>query len=163
MMNRATASRRVAALACVLLLAAAGMSAAPAAGMARSAAKVDAVVTDAAGDQATTAVHIRLAIADGWHVNAHPASLDFLVPTSIQATANGATVPVNVDWPAGHDSGIELGGTAIEVYGDGVVIPVFLDRSTADAQPTLNVRVQACSDQGLCLAPSTLRVPLQQS
>src|SRR5699024_7158050 len=97
-----------------------------AAGLAQSASKVDVIATqaDVAMDAASQAVHIRLTIASGWHVNAHPASLDFLVPTSIQATVDGKTVPLNITWPKGHDSGIELGDTAIKVYSDGTVIPV---------------------------------------
>lgn len=161
----ATPRRSIAAL-CLLALTVVGTSTAVAQGLAQSASKVDAIATyaDAAGATGQV-IQVRLDIADGWHVNAQPASLDFLVATSINATVDGETVPLTVAWPEGHASGIELGGTEIKVYGDGTVLPVQLDAAALDAgaQPTLKIRVQSCSDKGLCLPPSTLSVQPGQS
>lgn len=161
-MNYLMKKRGLTAIATMLLLASAGMTTTFAAGLMQSDAKVDATVTRGEASE-SRAVQVRLAIADGWHVNAHPASLEFLVPTTIEATANGETVPLTIAWPEGHDSGIELGDASIMVYSDGVVIPVGLDNDAADSQPTFNIRVQACSNKGMCLPPSTLQVQLQQS
>jgi len=135
-------------------------STALAAGMTSSDSKVQA--TAQYSNAADSQVEVRLTMADGWHVNANPASLDFLIPTSIEASADGKTVPVDIDWPDGHDSGIDLGDTAILVYSNNTVIPVKLDTDTSEP-PTLDVRVQACSDKGVCLPPSTLSVQPTQS
>jgi len=134
-----------------------------AAGMDQSAAHVDVAtkLTAAQDDSDARIIKLRLQIDDGWHVNAHPASLDFLVPTAIQATVDDETLSPSIDWPAGRDSGIELDGTTIAVFRDGTTIPVHL---TADelasartaGRLTLAVQVQACSDDGICLPPSTL-------
>lgn len=160
-------NRRIIAVACALWLASAGMSAVFAAGLARSASKVDVAAQYAKQDTdaETRLVRVQLDIADNWHVNAHPASLDFLVPTTIQARAGGETLPLQITWPKGHDSDIELSGTAIQVYSDDTVIPVKFGPEAAQAvdaarRLTLKVRVQACSDDGLCLPPSTLDVRL---
>lgn len=164
-MNEFANPRRLIAVLCVLSLAVAGTSAAVAAGLAQSASKVDAIATYANAGEAGQEIRVQLDITDGWHVNTHPASLDFLVATSIKATVDGETVPLTVAWPEGHDSGIELGGTEIKVYHDGTVLPVQLDTAAAiaGAHPTLKIRVQSCSDKGLCLPPSTLTVEPGQS
>lgn len=138
---------------CVLWLVAAGLSAAVAAGLATSASKVDVSAEYIHAGEDAPRIRVQLAIADGWHVNANPASLDFLVPTTIDADAG----TLDIDWPDGHDSDIELGGTSIQVYSGNTTIPVRLDAAAAESV-TLRVRVQACSDSGLCLPPSTLSV-----
>lgn len=160
-------NRLIIAATCALSLAIAGMATVSAAGLAQSASKVDvnAEYTKQSTDMETQLVRVKLNIADGWHVNAHPASLDFLVPTAIQAKAGGKTLALDIDWPEGHNSGIVLGGTAIKVYSDNTVIPVRLSPAATQAvhsvgQLSLNIRVQACSDDGLCLPPSTLDVRL---
>lgn len=147
---------------CSFLLLLGGLGTAGAAGLATSASKVDAIARYADAD--STRLQVRLDMADGWHVNAHPASLDFLVPTTITATRGGEPLPLTIAWPQGHDSGIELGGTSIKVYSDATVIPVRIDApAQSAAQPTLKIRVQACSNKGLCLPPSTLSIQPSQA
>lgn len=148
---------------CVVSLAVGMAASAAAAGLARSASKVDVKAT-LVGDSADAPdIKVQLLVADGWHVNAHPASLDFLVPTTITAQAGDQTLPLAIAWPDGHASGIELGGTEIMVYSDNTTIPVRLKPAAAQATRTtaqlvLKVRVQACSNKGICLPPSTLTV-----
>lgn len=163
-MNRTHVKHQVTAAACALCLSLSGMSAAPAAGLANSASKVDVTARfRPATDDTRPRLRIRLDIADGWHVNAHPASLDFLVATTIRAKAGGEPLPLTIDWPRGRDSGVELGGTSIRVYDDNTVIPATLataaDKGAVAADRiTVNVRVQACSNRGICLPPATLSV-----
>lgn len=104
---------------------------------------------------------IKLDIAKGWHVNAHPASLEFLIPTVISGSLNGQPVNLDIQYPPGVDSGIRLDGKAIQVYNSGVTIMMHPEHKawelTREAgQLTVVLRVQSCSDQGTCLAPSTL-------
>lgn len=163
-MNRTRVNLRVITVTFALFLGATGISSALAEGLANSASKVDVTAEfEPATDNDDLRIRVRLDIADGWHVNAHPASLDFLVATTIVARSGGETLALNIAWPEGRDSGIELGGTRIKVYDDNTVIPVQLARTTATkahtaGQLTLNVRVQACSNDGICLPPSTLTI-----
>lgn len=167
-MNRTHVKIRVITAAFALALAATGLSPALAAGrLATSASKVDVSAEfQPATDHSEPRIRVRLDMARGWHVNAHPASLDFLVATTIEARAGGETLALNIAWPEGRNSGIQVGGTRIKVYSDNTVIPVQLARTSATqlraaGQLTLNVRVQACSDKGICLPPSTLTIHSQ--
>lgn len=159
--------RRIAIILWVWCFVLAGAPSALAAGLPTSASKVEvsAAFAASADGAAPQSFRVQLAIADGWHVNAHPASLDFLIATDIHGTAGATALPLNVTWPAGRDSGIEFNGTAIEVYSTDTVIPVHISAQAAKAvraagQLVLDVRVQACSDAGICLPPSTLTARL---
>jgi len=134
-------------------------------GLAQSASKVDASAhwSTPAADRAPDRIRVVLDIADGWHVNANPASLDFLIPTRVTASANGSPLKVSPRYPPGRESDIELEGKRIRVYGDATVIAVDVppeSRRTAQASGSLEltVRVQSCSDDGTCLAPSDLHL-----
>lgn len=159
--------RKTIALTCALCLIAGGLSVATAAGLTQSASKVDvtAQYITQTGNQDAAKALVQLAITEGWHVNAHPASLDFLVPTQIEVRAGGKALPVRIDWPSGHDSGIQLGGTPIEVYSNNTTIPVQFGPAAArtiaaTGQLSLSVLVQACSNSGLCLPPSKIKLQL---
>lgn len=104
---------------------------------------------------------ITLHIGRGWHVNANPASLDNLIPSSIVIEHSGKERSVQADYPAGMSSGIKIGTTDILVYEDGTRIPVHQLR--IEAGDRLLVRVQACNDQGICLAPATIPVVKEQT
>lgn len=111
-------------------------------------------------------LRVRLHIDQGWHVNANPASLEFLIPTTMQARANGQPVPLEVSYPPGRDSDIRLGGTTIEVYDDtttlsAVVSADALAEAKAAGGLDIVVQAQSCSDKAICLAPAeiTTRLP----
>lgn len=99
---------------------------------------------------------IALHIGRGWHVNANPASLDNLIPSAVIVEHDDKERLVQADYPAGIRSGIRVGTTDILVYEDGTRIPVH--RLNVGAGERLVVRVQACNDQGICLAPATIPV-----
>ena len=98
---------------------------------------------------------VKLAIADGWHVNANPASLDFLIPTEVRATRGGKALEVDVDYPAPESLDAGLPEGPIKVYSGAAEIRVN-PRGEKLAGATLNLRVQACDDRGVCLAPSDI-------
>lgn len=104
---------------------------------------------------------ITLHIGRGWHVNANPASLDNLIPSSVLIEHEGRERTVHADYPAGVSSGIKIGTTDILVYEDGTRIPVH--QIKIDAGERLVVRVQACNDRGICLAPATIPVTEDQA
>ena len=99
---------------------------------------------------------ITLHIAPHWHVNAHPASLENLIASTVFIEHDGTQHAVQADYPAGKRSGITIDNTNILVYEDDTRIPVHQLKLAAGDR--LVVRVQACNDQGICLAPATISV-----
>lgn len=101
---------------------------------------------------------VTLRLEPGWHVNATPASLEFLIPTRVSARSGDRALELTADYPAGRPlaAGFER---PIRVYDDGVRIPVRLARPAPGALE-LSLHAQACSDDGQCLAPAELRVDL---
>lgn len=104
---------------------------------------------------------ITLHIGRDWHVDANPASLDNLIPSAVLIEHEGKERSVRADYPAGLSSGIKIGTIDIRVYEDGTRIPVH--QLKIDAGERLVVRVQACNDQGICLAPATIPVNEDQT
>lgn len=116
--------------------------------------------TDSTNDNRSIA--ITLHIAEGWHVNANPPSLAFLIPTTVQAEISGKRVPLAVRYPSGRNSDIRLGGKSIMVYDDNTILLAQFQGGKLQAPQsakslTIIVTVQSCSNQGICLPPSTLK------
>ena len=108
---------------------------------------------------------LKLDIEPGWHVNANPASMEFLIPTAASTSVNGQSLDIPTQYPRGRVSDITLGDTALEVYDDKASIRLLPDeKQTAMLKEAgkldMTVRVQACSDEGVCLAPADLPVAL---
>jgi hypothetical protein len=92
---------------------------------------------------------VRLEIADGWHVNANPATLEFLIPTRISARDPGASVEVS--YPRGTRIHPRFSLEPLAVYEGVLEIPV---QSRANE---LVLTFQAC-DESTCLPPETLEL-----
>ena len=108
------------------------------------------------------AIQAELNVRDHWHINANPASLDFLIPTQVDVTGNGGVLPIRLDYPAGH--AIEVGlGQPIRVYSRHTRLVAELPTEASAAPRQVNARVQACNDTGRCLAPSTLSAAITSS
>ncbi len=85
---------------------------------------------------------VKLEIREGWHVNANPASLDFLIPTQI-------TGPVRkIRYPPGEPLRFAFADEQLRVYSSEAVIRGELDEKTA----SLDLTYQAC-DERRCLPP----------
>ena len=113
----------------------------------------------------TGEIVLTLDIEPGWHVNANPASMEFLIPTVAKSSAGGQSLDIPTEYPRGRVSDIVLGDTALEVYDDGASIRLLPDEKQTTAlkeagKLDMTVRVQACSDEGVCLAPADLAVAL---
>lgn len=118
--------------------------------------------------QGTRPLSVRLHMSSGWHVNAHPASLPSLIPTTLKATAAGKPVALHTQYPPGVNSGISLGGTAIKVYSSDTTLNATLPAKAVAAAKAagalrVTVQVQSCSNRGICLPPADLhaRLPWQ--
>jgi len=101
------------------------------------------------GDRLTvTAI---LDIAEGWHINANPASLDFLIPTSVDVREDSGTAEAKPDYPSAKAITTPLGD--VDVYEGKVGIPVEVVLPEKSENLRLLIRAQACKDT-TCLAPS---------
>ena len=113
----------------------------------------------------TGEIVLTLDIEPGWHVNANPASMEFLIPTVAKSSAGGQSLDIPTQYPRGRVSDIVLGDTALEVYDDGASIRLRPDGKQIAVLEKVGrlemiVRAQACSDEGVCLAPTDMPVAL---
>jgi len=113
----------------------------------------------------TGEIILTLDIEPGWHVNANPASMEFLIPTVVNSSVNGQALEIPTQYPRGRVSDIVLGDTALEVYDDGASIRLRPDGKQIAVLEKVGrlemiVRAQACSDEGVCLAPTDMPVAL---
>jgi len=131
--------------------------------------KADATVTPttaAAGDTVTVIVTLR--IDEGWHVNANPASSSELIATSLDVRSGETALElIAVSYPAPAIlKPAALSDDEWKVYSGTVQLSatVRLPRNARAGEPIqlrAMVTLQACSDKGVCLAPSEWSQPLQ--
>jgi hypothetical protein len=103
-------------------------------------------------DEIVTTLHID----DRWHVNANPASFDYLIPTSV---AFEGLVATRVIYPRAVRITPQFAPDGLEVY-EGVanLVALFPKGTLARAAGIRGtLTVQACSDQ-VCLPPAKIRV-----
>ena len=104
---------------------------------------------------------VEIEIDEGWHVNANPASLDFLIPTTIEGVDGLETRPI--EYPKGQRFRPAFVSDPIEVYEGRLEIPVELAGDVRDGrtavgaeerqdEPRVALRFQAC-DEERCLPP----------
>jgi hypothetical protein len=99
-------------------------------------------------------VVVRVKIADGWHVNANPASLAFLIPTRVEAT--NTAVAIEVLYPQGTQYHPRFSLEPLAVYEGDIDIRVT-PASPLRAGAKLDLTFQACDDSS-CLPPETLQL-----
>ncbi|MBI2503500.1 MAG: thioredoxin domain-containing protein [Candidatus Latescibacteria bacterium] len=113
----------------------------------------------------TFQVAARLKVTEHWHINANPASFDFLIPTTLQVNSDLPVEVLSVDYPPSAELKSELAEESLAVYSGEVVILATL-RLNAGAAPgskgwlRLQLRYQACDDRR-CLAPAQVELPLE--
>ena len=109
-------------------------------------------------------VVVQLEIDDGWHINANPASDDFLIPTTVSVSPNTSVEIISAVYPKGKPFNFSFNDQPVSVYEGVLEIQMQLqlkpDVSREDAFPVnLNLEYQACDDQR-CLPPSTDTIQL---
>jgi hypothetical protein len=103
---------------------------------------------------------VTLTIEPTYHVNANPASADYLIPTVV--AFSGAT-GAKIAYPQGEIFKPKFSPEGISVYEGSVTIRAELPKgelASAASEP-VQVEVQACTDQ-ICLPPATLSIPLSK-
>ncbi|MEK7329208.1 MAG: protein-disulfide reductase DsbD domain-containing protein, partial [Candidatus Eisenbacteria bacterium] len=114
-------------------------------------------VTIAAGGRAEARVMLR--VREGWHINANPPSLDYMIPTVVKVTGAAGLAAGKPAYPPGHRQKLSFETTALVVYDAEAVVSVPLT-AAADAAPGEHalrgtVSFQACNDE-VCLAPVSI-------
>jgi hypothetical protein len=103
-------------------------------------------------------IAVTLDIDAGYHVNANPASLDYLIPTKV--TVPGFT-DAKVTYPAAQVFKPRFLAEGISVYKGSASIRIELPLGSLARvrSSSLNLEVQAC-DLQTCLPPSKISVPV---
>jgi len=104
-------------------------------------------------------VAIQLQIDEGWHVNANPTSLPFLIPTSVELLKAGPGQRIQVEYPPGTLFHPRFSLEKIATYQGEVKLPVKLPDDLPGAA-TLAVTFQACNASS-CLPPETVNLELR--
>src|SRR3990172_8836009 len=106
-------------------------------------------------------IAIVLSIEDGWHVNAHNPTYDYLIGTSVELQSMEGVIIADIRYPEGSLLQFGFADDLLRVY-DGAA-PIFLTLKLSEkikpgtyTLPAI-VLVQACNDQ-VCLAPSSVAV-----
>jgi hypothetical protein len=92
---------------------------------------------------------VMLTIREGWHVNANPASLEFLVPTRLEGEVR------EVRYPKGSKLKLGFSPQALSVWSGSV----RLTGETKEGAQSLRLTYQACDDTR-CLPPVTRELAL---
>ena len=112
-------------------------------------------------------VKVRLKIAKGWHINANPASMDFLIPTALSVDSDLPVEMLSVKYPKGKKFHFEFSEQPLAVYQCEVTIQAKLKlkasaKSGQKGVLRLQLKYQACDDQR-CMPPSVSTIQLKLS
>ena len=99
---------------------------------------------------------IALSIDAGYHVNANPASLDYLIPTTVKVPG---AAQAKITYPHGRAFKPKFVSEGISVYEGSVTITVELAKGSLASMghPQAQIEVQACTNE-ICLPPATISV-----
>ena len=116
-------------------------------------------------------VAVVLDIADGWHINAHQPTLDYLIGTEVALEPVDGFIIADIKYPEPKEYEFAFaGGEELLVYEGSTT--VFMNiRTSSNLEPGMysmegtasldgTARVQACDDQN-CLAPSHIPIELE--
>ena len=111
---------------------------------------------------------VRIAVAadvlEGWHVNAHVPSSDYLIPTVVELEAPPGIVVGEPTYPEGEMVTFEFADEPLRVYEGRFYVVVTLEAAAgADTGPRRlegTLSYQPCSDR-ICLAPAEVRFEIE--
>ena len=112
-------------------------------------------------------VEVQLKVADGWHINANPASLDLLIPTTVSVSPDAPVEILSVTYPEGRPLNIDFSEQPIFVYEGVITIHMKLKLKPGESldaalSPSLNLNYQACDDRR-CLPPANTIIRLMRA
>jgi hypothetical protein len=118
-------------------------------GLAEKLVRVTARPSSKATEDGWQPFEIGLEIQEAWHLNANPASLDYLIPTKLDGKVRG------LSYPQGETFSFAFASEELSVYSGSVTLAGEL----APGERTLSLTYQACDDRR-CLPPVTKIVAL---
>jgi thiol:disulfide interchange protein DsbD len=114
-----------------------------------------------AGD--TVAAAVVMNIDEGWHVNAHEPTLDYLIGTELNINDQTGLTVSEIQYPKSERFSFAFAGEPLDVYHGSAPIFVTLKASSKLEPGTYtldgSLRVQACDDKS-CLPPSTIDISI---
>jgi uncharacterized protein len=101
-------------------------------------------------------VLVTIKVDDKWHINANPASFDFLIPTSVEFKG---VKPAKVEYPKPIRFTAEFAPEGLDVYEGSIAVVAKFPKGSLRGIKSLQgaVTAQACTDR-ICLPPSTLPI-----
>ena len=106
------------------------------------------------GDDDT--VTVTVVIDPGYHINANPASLDYLIPTTLSVTNR---TPLHIVYPPSVRFKPKFTDQVIDVYEGTVQITAEFSRGSQDGHRLFGtLTAQACNED-ICLPPDDLPLP----
>jgi len=106
----------------------------------------------------------RFQIDQGWHVNANPASFDYLIPTQLELDLPQGWPQARVEYPAGEMRTFAFADTRLSVYEGTIVVQArsAVPAGTPEGVITIPVTAtyQACDNQR-CLPPVSKTLDVQ--
>ncbi|HKQ57944.1 MAG TPA: protein-disulfide reductase DsbD N-terminal domain-containing protein, partial [Candidatus Eisenbacteria bacterium] len=109
------------------------------------------------GDRAEARITIR--VREGWHINANPPSLDYMIPTEVSLDAAGGITIGKPVYPKAREQKLSFEDKPLRVYDREVEVrvPIVAVAGTAQGPVTVKgtVGFQACND-AMCLAPASI-------
>jgi len=109
---------------------------------------------------------LQLSIEEGWHVNSHKPTFDYLIPTTATIEALRGWDEPRITYPAGVLKVFAFEDQPLSVYDGEVVIDAEFEVALGTSGPTVpmdvSLRYQACDDRK-CLPPVTTRTELHLS
>jgi thioredoxin:protein disulfide reductase len=118
-------------------------------------------ITVRAGE--TVKAAIVLQIADGWHINANPATPEFMIPTEVELPPGAGVTPGAPVYPLPQRIKLGFEESELSVWDGRVTIelPLAIARDAMNGRRAVvgKIKFQACNDQ-LCLAPAAINFAL---
>jgi DsbC/DsbD-like thiol-disulfide interchange protein len=110
----------------------------------------------------TVEIGVKLKVKSGWHINANPASMDYLIATSLQLPSEWLEAGA-IKYPKAEKLSFAFADDPLAVYQNEVIISaktkVKVDLPK-DQDIALKLKYQACNDES-CMPPETISVPLR--
>ena len=102
-----------------------------------------------------------LTIEDGWHINSHTPTYDYLIGTTLELPQREGVIVTDVRYPDGVNLKFGFADDSLSVYEKSPTIffTVKISEKMATGHDTLRAKleVQACNDQ-VCIAPAAIDV-----
>ena len=113
-------------------------------------------------DQGKQTITLTLKVNEGWHIYANPVGNDDLAAAATTVkVAKAKPKDVKIAYPAGKENKDKVLGK-YHTYEGEVKIPVTVERAAGDTEPLeVSVRFMACSKEGMCKLPATVKLTVK--